>query len=52
MKLYQIHKRMLRTENFNIDGGNTTAGKEAAMALLDAGYVTMFESGSDEATRP
>ena len=48
MELNDIQIKMLEAGTFHLDGGNTEAGLQAASDLEDAGYVTCFDTGSDE----
>lgn len=49
MQLDNLHRQMLDAGEFSIDGWTSQRGREHAAELEQAGYVTSFVSGSDEA---
>ena len=46
--LTEVQIRMLTSGEFHLDGWNSRKGLEAAARLHKCGYVTCFESGSDD----
>lgn len=48
MELNELHKQMLKAKKFHLDALSTERGRIAAAELEQAGYVTCFDSGSDE----
>ena len=46
--LNDIQRHMIIAGKFHVDGWTSSAGRIAADDLLKLGYVTCFESGSDD----